>query len=88
MPDQRFQTISNKPLEVQISGNKYLKADCIVSVTKTTHITMFKEIVTLYGENHFKHMDTVSGQNAEIFYVIVHVTYSNHCFYKIKIHTH
>jgi len=48
MSDQRFQTISNQPLEVQISGNKYLKADCIVSVTKTTHITMFKEIITVY----------------------------------------
>ena len=32
---------------------------------------MFKEIINLYGENHFKHMDTLGGQNVEIFYVIV-----------------
>jgi len=41
---------------------------------------MFKEIIPLYGENHFKHMDTLSGQNAEIFYFIVDGTYSNNCF--------
>jgi hypothetical protein len=36
------------------------------TVTKISCLTLFKEIIAVYGENHTKHINTLYGKNAEI----------------------
>jgi hypothetical protein len=36
-----------------------------VTVTKPNRLTLFREIITVYCENHTEHTDTLRGQNAE-----------------------
>jgi hypothetical protein len=39
---------------------------------------LFRETVAVYCENHMEHLNTLSGQNAEFWYVKVGGTYSDH----------
>jgi hypothetical protein len=36
-----------------------------VSITTTNRLTLFREIIAVYCENHMDHRNTVCGQNAE-----------------------
>jgi hypothetical protein len=40
---------------------------------------LFRETVAAYCENHTKHTNTLSGQNAEFSYVKAGGKYSDHC---------
>jgi hypothetical protein len=40
---------------------------CSVSVTKTSQLMLYKEIITVCSETHTKHINTLCGQNVEIF---------------------
>jgi hypothetical protein len=58
----------------------YIFTDSVrtVSMTTTNWFTRFKEIITVYSENHTKHTRTLCGQNAELLTVEVGGTYSYH----------
>jgi hypothetical protein len=36
-----------------------------ISAAKTNRLMLFKEIISVYCENHMKHTGTLCGQNAE-----------------------
>jgi hypothetical protein len=36
-----------------------------VSITKTSWLTLFSEIIAVYAENHMEPLNTLCGQNAE-----------------------
>jgi hypothetical protein len=36
------------------------------TITKTNWLTLFKDIIPVYSENHTKHINTLSGQNSEL----------------------
>jgi hypothetical protein len=52
---------------------------------KTVHVhyinwlVLFREIISVYFENHQNRVNTVHGQNTEVFIVIVSSMYNNHC---------
>jgi hypothetical protein len=49
-----------------------------VSTTKPNLLMLFEETVAVYCENHTKHIHTLCGQNAEIWYFKAGGIYSNH----------
>jgi hypothetical protein len=53
-----------------------------VSMTTISWLTLFREIITVYSENHKKHMNTLCVQNAELLKVKTGGTYSYHCTVK------
>jgi hypothetical protein len=44
-----------------------------VSATKPNRLTLFRETVAVYCENHTEHTNTMCGQNAEFWFVVVHI---------------
>jgi hypothetical protein len=50
-----------------------------VSATKPNRLMLFREIVTVYCENHTEHTNTLCGQNARFLYVKAGGTYSSDC---------
>jgi uracil DNA glycosylase len=52
------------------------------TITKINWLTLFKEIIAVYSENHTKHINTTWGQNAELLNVKSGGTYSYHCALK------
>jgi hypothetical protein len=48
------------------------------TITKINWVTLFKEILAVYSENHTKHINTLCGQNAELLIVEAGGTYSYH----------
>jgi hypothetical protein len=48
------------------------------SATKTNWLTLFREAIAVYCENHTKHTNAICGQNAEFYCVKAHGTYSDH----------
>jgi hypothetical protein len=49
-----------------------------VSTTETNRLMLFGETVAVYCENHTEHINTLCGQNAELWCVKAGVTYINH----------
>jgi hypothetical protein len=49
-----------------------------VSATKHSRLTLFRETVAVYCENHTEHTNTFCGQNAGFWYVKAGGTYNNH----------
>jgi hypothetical protein len=49
-----------------------------LDITKPNRLTLFRETVAVYCENHTDHINTLCGQNAEYFNVNAGGTYSNH----------
>ena len=49
-----------------------------VSVTKTTHLMLYREIMAVCSEIHTKHINTLCGQNVELLNVklAVHIVTS------------
>jgi hypothetical protein len=47
-----------------------------LSITKINWLTLFKEIITAYSENHMKYINTLCGQNEELMIVNASGTYS------------
>jgi hypothetical protein len=45
------------------------------AITKINWLTLFKEIIAVYSENHTKHINTLCGQNTELLNVEVGGTY-------------
>jgi hypothetical protein len=45
----------------------YLTENIKVSLTETSRLTLFRLTVSLYCENHMKHINIPFGQNAEFF---------------------
>lgn len=41
-------------------------------------LVLFGEIISVYFENHQKHVNTVHGQNTEVFIVMAGSMYNNH----------
>jgi hypothetical protein len=48
------------------------------TITKINWLTLFKEIIAVYSENHMKPIDTLCGQNTELLIVKVGGTYGYH----------
>jgi hypothetical protein len=48
------------------------------TITKINWLTLFKEIIAVYTENHMKHMDTLCEQIVELLKVKAGGTYSYH----------
>jgi hypothetical protein len=48
------------------------------TITKINWLTLFKEIIAVYTENHMKHINTLCGQNSELLNVKVGGTHSYH----------
>jgi hypothetical protein len=42
-------------------------------------LVLFREIISVYFENCQKHVNTVHGQNTEVFNVTAGSMYNNHC---------
>ena len=42
-------------------------------------LVLFREIISVYFENHQKHANTVQGQNTEVFIFVAGSVYDNHC---------
>jgi hypothetical protein len=51
-------------------------------MTTINWLTLFKEIIAAYPENHTKPINTLCGQNAELFIIKAGGTYSYHCALK------
>jgi lipoate-protein ligase B len=51
-------------------------------MTTINWLTLFREIIAVYSENHTKHMNTICEQNAELSNVQAGGTYSYHCALK------
>jgi hypothetical protein len=49
-----------------------------ISTTKPNRLTLFRETVAVYSENHTEHANTLCGQNAVFCCVKAGGTYSNH----------
>ena len=49
-----------------------------VSVIKTSHSMLYKEIIAVCSQIHTKHINTLCGQNVELLNVKPGGTYSNH----------
>jgi hypothetical protein len=49
-----------------------------VSTTKPNRLMLFGETVAVYCENRREHINTLCGQNAEIWYVKAGGIYTNH----------
>lgn len=49
------------------------------SITKTEKFMLFREIITLYWENHIEHIHTLFGQNIMFLNVKASCIYSDHC---------
>jgi hypothetical protein len=49
------------------------------TITKISWLTLFKEVIDVYSENHTKPANTLCGENAELLIVKVRGTYSSHC---------
>jgi hypothetical protein len=47
------------------NSNITLQETHYVSTTKPNQLKMFREKIAVYCENHMKHTNTLSGQNAE-----------------------
>jgi hypothetical protein len=45
---------------------------------KANWLMLFREIITVYSENHMKHINKFCGQNTELLIVKVDGTYSHH----------
>jgi hypothetical protein len=52
------------------------------TITKINWLTLFKEIIAVYGENHTKRINTLCGQNVELLNLKTGGTYSYHCALK------
>jgi hypothetical protein len=46
------------------------------TIKKINRLTLFKEIIAVYSENHTKHINTLRGKNAELVFVKTAGTYS------------
>jgi hypothetical protein len=44
---------------------------------KTKRLMLFREIISVYAENHMKHTNKLHGQNAEFFVVKAGVIHKN-----------
>jgi hypothetical protein len=42
-----------------------------VSITETTQLMLFKEIIAVYCEHNTNHFNILCGENVEFFYVIL-----------------
>jgi hypothetical protein len=49
-----------------------------VSMTTINWLTLFRETVAVYSENHKKHINTLCGQNRELLTVMAGGAYSYH----------
>ena len=50
-----------------------------VSVIKTSQLMRYREIIAVFSQIHTKHINTLCGQNVEIFNVKIGGKYSNRC---------
>jgi hypothetical protein len=48
------------------------------TITKINWLTLFKEIIAVYSENHIKPMNALSGKNVELLNIKEGGTYSYH----------
>jgi hypothetical protein len=55
-----------------------------VSMMVIGWLTLFREITVVYSENHTKHINTLCGQNAEVFIVKAGGTCSYHRAFKVN----
>ena len=46
---------------------------------KTSQLMLYREIIAVCSEIHTKHINTLCGQNVELFNVKPGGTYSDHC---------
>jgi len=49
-----------------------------MSITKTSRLMLYQEIIAVFPQIHTKHIITLRGQNTEFLYVIAGGTYSDH----------
>jgi hypothetical protein len=49
-----------------------------MSVIKTSHLMLYREIIAVCSETHLKHVNTLCGQNTESVNVKAGGTYSDH----------
>jgi hypothetical protein len=60
-----------------------------ISITKTNQSTLFREIATVYSENHMKLINNVlHGQSATFVILKQGGTYSNHCDLRVMSYIH
>jgi hypothetical protein len=52
------------------------------TITEINWLTLFKEIIAVYSQNHMKGINTLCGQNAEVLVIKAGDTYSYHCVLK------
>jgi hypothetical protein len=50
----------------------------LFTITKINWLTLFKEIIAVFTENHMKSINTLCGQNAELLVTKAGGTYSYH----------
>jgi hypothetical protein len=78
------------PLKHKVHVNSLIFKDSVRTAKKTPHftitkinwLTLFKEMVDVYSENHTKHLNTLIGQNAGLENVKAGGTSSYLCAFK------
>jgi hypothetical protein len=75
----------NRKPEVQLNNiykfRLYLSENTLSS-TKANWLMLFREIITVYFEDHMKSLNTLCGQSAEPFSIIANSTHNNDCVSK------
>jgi len=76
--------MGSKPFETKINLN-YIKDSVIiaqqthsVTVIKTSHLMLYREIIAVCSQIHTKHINTLCGQNVELYIKIQSVPRSKH----------
>jgi hypothetical protein len=54
----------------------------LIFIDQINRLMLIREIIVIYSENHTKPLNTVRGQNWDLFNVKLSVTYSYHCALK------